>query len=417
MEIIKTKVQIPSEFEELFNPEWRTLLYYGGRGSAKSESVARALILRGRNEKLRILCTRELQLSIKDSVHKLLKDLIELYNFDDYRVTYDSIVNRVTDTEFIFKGLRHNINEIKSMQGIDVCWVEEAQSITEHSIDVLTPTIRKEGSQIIYTFNRFTELDPVYVKYVMNEQPKTYVRQVNYTDMLKYNILPDVLLLEAEADKANPALYAHKWLGEPLGQAEMAVISRDAILSAMQRTDVTSEGEWVVGVDVARMGNDRTVFWSRKGLKSLDSKILSKHPIPKICDELERFVRHDKHNVTIKVDDTGVGGGVTDEMKKRGYKVIAINFGGSPSDKDKYPNWISEAWFYMAEHMNEIQLLFNPDLLMELSTRQWQQDTRGRRTVEGKVTYKKRGYRSPDIADAVVICYAPAKIEPTRIIF
>lgn len=104
-------------------------------------------------------------------------------------------------------------------------------------------------------------------------------------------------------------------------------------------------------------------------------------------------------------------------MKKRGYKVIPINFGGSPSDKDKYPNWISEAWFYMAEHMNDIQLLFNPDLLMELSTRQWQQDTRGRRTVEGKVTYKKRGYRSPDIADAVVICYAPAKVEPVRIIF
>lgn len=416
MEIKRTPVKIPSEFRELFNPDWRTLLFYGGRGSAKSESVARALLVRGRKEKLRILCTRELQLSIKDSVHKLLKDLIELYEFNDYRVTYDSIVNRVTGTEFIFKGLRHNINEIKSMQGIDVCWVEEAQSITEHSIDVLTPTIRKEGSQIIYTFNRFTELDPVYVKYVMNEQPKTYVRQVNYLDIIKYNILPDVLLLEAEADKANPALYAHKWLGEPLGQAEMAVISREAILEAMQRS-ITSEGEWVVGVDVARMGNDRTVFWSRKGLKSLDHKILSKHPIPKICDELERFVRYDKKSVTIKVDDTGVGGGVTDEMKKRGYKVIAINFGGSPSDKDKYPNWISEAWFYMAEHMNDIQLLFNPDLLMELSTRQWQQDTRGRRTVEGKVTYKKRGYRSPDIADAVVICYAPAKAEPLRIIF
>lgn len=417
MEIIRTKVQIPSEFEELFNPQWRNIVYYGGRASAKSESVGRSLILKGRKEKLRILCTRELQLSIKDSVHKLLKDLIELYKFDDYRVTYDSIVNRVTGTEFIFKGLRHNINEIKSMQGIDICWVEEAQSITEHSIDVLTPTIRKAGSQLIWTFNRFTELDPVYVKLVMNKPEGTYVKQVNYTDMLKYNIIPDVILLEAEGDKANPALYAHKWLGEPLGQAEMAVISREAILGAMQRDNVKGEGEWVVGVDVARMGNDRTVFWSRKGLKSLDHKILSKHPIPKICDELERFVRHDKNNVTIKVDDTGVGGGVTDEMKKRGYKVIAINFGSSPSDKDKYPNWISEAWFYMAEHMNDIQLLFNPDLLMELSTRQWQQDTRGRRTVEGKNTYKKRGYRSPDIADAVVICYAPAKAEPLRIIF
>jgi len=417
MEIIKTPVKIPSEYRELFNPDWRYIVLYGGRASGKSESVARSLVLRGRQERLRILCTRELQMSIRDSVHKLLKDLIDLYRFDDYKVTYDSIINRTTGTEFIFKGLRHNINEIKSMQGIDVCWVEEAQSITEHSLDILTPTIRKEGSQIIFTFNRFTELDPVYVKFVMNKMPKTYTAHLNYDVLERHGLLPDVIALEIEADKENPALYAHKWLGEPLGQAEMAVIGREEILKAMQRSDVNSEGEWVVGVDVARMGNDRTVFWSRKGLKSLDHKILSKYPIPKICDELERFVRYDKKTVTIKVDDTGVGGGVTDEMKKRGYKVIAINFGASPNDKDKYPNWISEAWFYMAEHMNDIQLLFNPDLLMELSTRQWQQDTRGRRTVEGKITYKKRGYRSPDIADAVVICYAPAKIEPIRVIF
>lgn len=417
MEVIQTKVQIPSEYRELFNPYWRFIVLYGGRASGKSESVGRSLIIRGRKEKLRILCTRELQLSIRDSVHKLLKDLIELYGFTDYRVTHDSIVNRVTGTEFIFKGLRHNINEIKSMQGIDICWVEEAQSITEHSIDVLTPTIRKEGSQIIFTFNRFTELDPVYVKFVMNEQPKTFVAHLNYDVLERHGLLPDVIKLEIENDKSTPALYAHKWLGEPLGQAEMAVIGRDMILKAMQRDDVKKEGETVVGVDVARMGNDRTVFWKRRGLKSVDHKIMSKLRIPQICDELERFVGYDKENTTLKIDDTGVGGGVTDEMKKRGYKVIAINFGSSPSDKDKYPNWISEAWFYMAEQMPNIQLLFNPDLLMELSTRQWTQDTRGRRTVEGKNTYKKRGYRSPDIADAVVICYAPAKTEPLRIVF
>lgn len=417
MEIIKTPVKIPREFEALFDPQWRYLIFYGGRASGKSESVARSLLIRGRKSKLRILCTRELQLSIKDSVHKLLKDLIEQYQFNDYRVTYDSIINRTTGTEFIFKGLRHNINEIKSMQGIDVCWVEEAQSITDHSIDVLTPTIRKEGSQIIYTFNRFTELDPVYVRYVMNEQPRCFVAHVNYDILEKNGLLPDVIKIEMEADKGNPALFAHKWLGEPLGQADMAIIARDMVLKAMRDNEIKSDGERVIGVDVARMGNDRTVFWKRKGLKSQDSKILTKQPIPKICDALEVFAQYDKKETTIKVDDTGVGGGVTDEMKKRGYKVIPINFGSAPNDKDKYPNWISEAWFYMAEQMPNIQLLFNPDLLMELTTRQWKQDTRGRRAVEGKNEYKKRGYRSPDIADAVVICYAPAKIEPIRVIF
>jgi phage terminase large subunit len=414
--ITKTTIQIPTQFRELFNPYWRNIIYYGGRGSLKSHTVARSLLIRGRQQKLRILCTRELQKSIKDSVHKLLSDLIDQYELDDYEILKDSITNRVTGTEFIFLGLRLNMIEVKSLEGIDVCWVEEAQAITEASIDILTPTIRKQGSQIIWTFNRLTELDPVYVKFVMNKSDKTYVLKVNYEIAERLGWLPDVLKLELEADRANPALFAHKWLGEPIGQEELAIIDRGMILEAMQRT-VSNEGETVIGVDVARMGNDRTVFWKRKGLKSIGSKTINKSRTTTVCDELEKFALFDKSRVSIKVDDTGVGGGVTDEMIKRGYKVTAVNFGGEPSDKDKYPNWISEAWFYMAEIMPTIELLFDSDLLMEFSTRQWKQDTRGRRAVESKGEYKKRGFRSPDIADAVTICYAPAKTRPTKILF
>jgi phage terminase large subunit len=110
-------------------------------------------------------------------------------------------------------------------------------------------------------------------------------------------------------------------------------------------------------------------------------------------------------DVQIKVDDTGVGGGVTDEMLKREYQVIAINFGGTAYNNDKYPNWISEAWFYMATIIDQIELPMNSDLLMEMSTRNWSQDQKGKRKVESKSEYKKRGYRSPDIADSVIICY------------
>jgi phage terminase large subunit len=120
---------------------------------------------------------------------------------------------------------------------------------------------------------------------------------------------------------------------------------------------------------------------------------------------LERFVDFDKE-VEMKIDDTGVGGGVTDEMMDRGYKnVRAINFGGTAQDTDKYPNWISEAWFNMAEIVDEVQLPMDTDLLMELSTRQWKMDNKGKRRVESKDDYKKRGYRSPDLADACIICY------------
>lgn len=403
MEIVKTKIQLPTEYKELFNPKWRYILYYGGRGSLKSHSVARALLLRGRQQKLRILCTREIQKTIDDSVLKLLKDLIIQYGIDDYAVTQKTIRNTKTGTEFLFAGIRLNVTEIKSMEGIDICWVEEAQSITEESLDVLTPTIRKEGSQIIFTYNRINELDPVHVRYVMNQPEGAYSLKVNYDVAEKLGWLPDVLKLELEEDRKDPVLFAHKWLGEPIGQAEKSIVARDAILNAMDRS-VEPDGKTIVGADIARMGNDRTVFWKRKGLKTISHEIHSKLRTTEVCDALERFIDFDK-TVEVKIDDTGVGGGVTDEMIKRGYEVVAINFGAKAGDPDKYPNLISEAWFHMANIISDTELPMHSDLLMELSTRQWKQDTRGRRAVESKGEYKKRGFRSPDIADACIICY------------
>lgn len=408
MQTIQTEIQIPSDYRELFNPYWRNIFYYGGRASGKSENTARALLLRGRQEQKRILCTREIQNTIKDSVHRLLKDLIDLYSFTDYVPYNDTIINKFTGTEFIFKGLRQNINEIKSTQGIDLCWVEEAQSVSEHSWDILTPTIRKPGSQIIGTFNRFNELDPVYVRFVQHKPDRTYAKMVNYDILENLGLLPDVIKMEIEADRENPALFAHKWLGEPISQSDMAIVSRTSVLEAMQRT-VPAEGREIIGVDVARMGSDRTVFWKRKGLQSVDYKIFQHKRTTEVCDLLEKFADFNKQT-EIKVDDTGVGGGVTDEMMKREYSVAAINFGGESKDKDKYPNWISEAWFSVAALMPQIGLIQESDLLMELSTRNWKQDIRGRRSVESKNEYKKRGYRSPDLADAMIICYAEPKL-------
>lgn len=405
----KTKIQIPSEFKELFNPDYRYFAIHGGRGSLKSHTVARRLIIAARQRKCRILCTRELQKSIKDSVHKLLSDIIDLYDFRDFEVQKDSIRNVITGSEFIFTGIRNNTNEIKSMEGIDFCWCEEAQSLTEESINVLTPTIRKRGSQIIFTYNRQYDLDPVHKKFVIDEYPNTCVINVNYEIAQKYGWMPDVLEQEMEADKANPALFAHKWQGEPISQTETSIISRDAILEAMQR-EIKGEGMEIYGVDVARMGADRTVFWKRKGLKTKKHKSMSKLRVPTICDQLEAFMDFNK-KADVKIDDTGIGGGVTDEMLKRGYNAIPVNFGGAAIDNDKYPNWISEAWFHMLSVIPDAQLPYDSDLLMELSTRQWKQDNKGRRIIESKAQYKARGYRSPDLADACIICYAPANIK------
>lgn len=184
--------------------------------SLKSHTVARYLLIQARMDKKRILCAREFQNSISESSHQLLADLITQYQLTDFVVTDKSIVNKVNGSDFLFKGLKHNEQSIKSIEGIDIAWVEEAQTISKESIEVLTPTVRKPGSKIIYTYNRLLEDDPVHQRLVIEGRPNTLIINVNYDIAEKYGMIPDVIKQEIEDDKANrPSLYKHKWLGEP----------------------------------------------------------------------------------------------------------------------------------------------------------------------------------------------------------
>lgn len=398
------KIQIPAEYKPLFETWWRHALVEGGRYSLKSHTVARRVLLGGRQKKLRFGYFREFQNSIADSSHQLLADLIDEFEFRDYTVTRDSIVNTVTGSDIIFKGLKHNMQSIKSLEGIDIAVIEEAQTISRESIDVLVPTIRKPGSQLIWIMNRLLELDPIYEMLALSKRDDVLHLTVNYDVAEKLGLLPPEIKAEIENDRINnPLVYQHKWLGQPMSQAEMSILPRSGVMEAMKR-EVSDDGVIEIGVDVARMGNDRSEFYKRKGLKIIGHEEHSKLRLTDLADRLEHFVNYDKQNL-IKIDDTGVGGGLTDIMIERGYNVLPVNFGGEPVDKDKYPNWISEAWFYLGEILDTIQLPMDSDLLMELTTRQWKQDSKGKRAIESKENYKKRGFRSPDKADALIICF------------
>ena len=209
-------IEIPIEYKRLFDSDWREAVVWGGRFSGKSHTVARYLIIRARMAKTRILCAREFQNSIADSSHQLLTDLIRLYELYDFHITDKTITNTITGSEFIFKGLHHNEQSIKSIEGVNICWVEESQTITQSSIEILTPTIREPGSQIIWTYNRLLEDDPVHKRLVLEGRPNTLKINVNYDVAEKYGFIPQVIKDEIEDDKANrPSLYKHKWLGEP----------------------------------------------------------------------------------------------------------------------------------------------------------------------------------------------------------
>lgn len=209
-------IEIPVEYKGLFGDNWREAAIYGGRFSLKSHTVARYLLIMARQKKTRVGCFREFQNSITDSSHQLLADLIKQYDLQDFQVTNNTIVNTINGSDFIFKGLHHNEQSVKSIEGIDIAWIEEAQTISKESIEILTPTVRKDGSRLIYTYNRLLEDDPVHQRLVLEGRPNTLIINVNYDIAIKYGMMPEVIRLEMEDDKEKrPALYSHKWLGEP----------------------------------------------------------------------------------------------------------------------------------------------------------------------------------------------------------
>lgn len=200
-------------FAELFEPH-RYKVFYGGRGSGKSWAVARALIAIADFCKVRILCCREVQNSIRDSSYQTLKDMAQRMGLAD-RFTFKEaeIVNEATGSKFIFSGLLRNENSIRSKEGIDICWVEEASSVSQASWDVLTPTIRKPGSELWLTFNPLTVDDPTNI-FLENPPPNSYVRKVNFDENPHF---PDVLREQMEWDKQNDfEKYLHVWEGFPL---------------------------------------------------------------------------------------------------------------------------------------------------------------------------------------------------------
>lgn len=191
-------IQIPDCFQFLFEPS-RYKVIHGGRGSGKSVNVARALLIQGAQQTLRILCARELQSSIRDSVHKLLCDEIAAMGLDSFYEIQNAAIYGKNGTEFIFKGLRHSVGEIKSMQGIDRAWIEEAQMVSKTSWEVLIPTIRKEGSEIWITFNPVLEEDDTYKRFVVSPPSGALVRQVNWD---QNPFFPGVLRQEMDDLKA-----------------------------------------------------------------------------------------------------------------------------------------------------------------------------------------------------------------------
>jgi len=217
-------IEFPERFQPLFKPS-RYKCFYGGRGGAKSWAVARALLLLGASKPLRILCAREIQDSIQESVHKLLSDQIDALGLTDFYDAQQAKIYGKNGTEFSFIGLKNNPTKIKSFEGVDVVWIEEAATVSKRSWDILIPTIRKQDSEIIITFNPELETDETYKRFVLNPPPNCITVKVNYSDN---PWLPDTLRDEMEHSKTtDPDAYNHIWLGYTKKMLDGAIYAKE----------------------------------------------------------------------------------------------------------------------------------------------------------------------------------------------
>jgi phage terminase large subunit len=208
------EIDFPAKLEFLLTKKIRYKGARGGRGSAKSWSFAQALLILGSSKKLRILCTREVQKSIKQSVHKLLKDQIERLHLTSFYQVLEGEIRGRNGTEFSFSGLSdQTVDSIKSFEGCDIVWVEEAQSVSKRSWKTLIPTIRKDGSEIWVSFNPELETDETYDRFVTNAPEDCMIVEMNYTDNKWFPEVLEKERLHAQATLPK-AEYENIWEGK-----------------------------------------------------------------------------------------------------------------------------------------------------------------------------------------------------------
>jgi len=223
---LHVRVEIPAAFRELLQPH-RYKVFFGGRGSGKSWSFATVIVTRAAERPIRVLCARESMNSIRESVHELLAQRIRslgLESPDQFTIGETAITHR-NGSEFVYAGLRQNVAKVRSLEGVDLCWCEEAATILNRSWEVLIPTIRKDGSEVWVSFNPELDTDSTYQRFVVNPPSNAIVKHVTWHDNPWF---PMELRKEMEDLKArDPDAYAHVYGGQCRYTLDGAIYARE----------------------------------------------------------------------------------------------------------------------------------------------------------------------------------------------
>jgi phage terminase large subunit len=225
-------VEMPPKMLELFNDSARYRVCYGGRGAGRSWSFARALIVRSLQSRIRILCAREFQNSIADSIHTLLSDQIEALGLGRYFEIQATAIYGRNGSEFIFSGIRSNVTRIKSLEGANIAFIEEAAQISNTSWEILIPTIRAIGSEVWAAFNPDQASDPTYVRFVTHPPDNAIVLKTTFEDNAKF---PEPLKQEMEyLQRVDDDAYRHVWLGECRQHSDAQIFQNKYVVESFE---------------------------------------------------------------------------------------------------------------------------------------------------------------------------------------
>lgn len=414
-------------------------------------------IAMARMMRLRFLCTRQFQNKIEESVHTLLKLQIERFGFrDEFRILDNKIIHRGTGSEFVFYGLWRHIGEIKSLEGIDIHWAEEAHLLSESQWEIIDPTLRKEGSQHWIVFNPGLVTDFVWRRFVVKPPADTIVRKINYDEN---PFLSRTIRKVIEATKSEDYDdYLHVYEGEPRTDDEEAIIKRSwlqAAIDAHKALDIEPRGMRRLGFDVADAGHDACALIDAHGplIRWADLWKAREDELLKSCTRAWQAARDRKAMIVYDAIGVGAGSGAKfNELNKelQVEKVAHQKFfaGGKVwrpkamyrntrvRNEDMFSNIKAQAWWMVADKLKNTynavrngQIFADEDLIMidsqsphlsqiidELSTPKRDYDGAGRVKVESKKDLAKRDVESPNLADAFIMAgAAPEMCRPMSI--
>lgn len=424
---------------------WRTRadvkVLKGGRASGKTWDAAAMAVFLAANYSLKFLCVRQFQNNISDSVYTVLVEMIERMGYEDqFEILKTSIVSKTTGSEFIFFGFQRNTSSIKGTEGVDICWIEEAEDLTKSQWEVIEPTIRKDGSEcwIIYNPRMVSDYVETYFKHAPDDG--TIVRTINYNENPYLSAT-----MHRKIDRAkvrDQEDYEHIYLGIPRSDDDAAIIKRswvEAAVDAHLKLDMDLAGARTVGYDVADSGADKNA------ISLFDGAICThveewKAPEDELSQSAKRAWSH-VGNGRLIYDSIGVGAHVGSTLREAGIDTgfYKFNAGGAVIDPDKeystgikngekFENLKVQAWRDVADRLRNTYNAVNKGMIYpaselisissemgqiverlktELSTPHTKYSKRGLDMVETKDELKKRDIDSPNLADSFIMGACP----------